>query len=509
MNEDIERYEQMLADDPQSRAFAPLAEAHRKLGNLDEAIRVAKAGLELHPGYSGGLVVLGRALYEKGELDNAAEILQKAVSENPESYLGQKFLGKVLMDKGDNKGAQSAFDAANFLSPEDEEVKRLLEEAKSKASPPEKMVYQEKKEEQGERAQIVTYEQKPTTVDGIELPPLPNDDGGGTFSFTSEDAADPAVVTPVPAAETDVLPGPMDDGAAGASEDDMTATVIEEEEVDQAMTIESFEDLGPEAAAFILEGEGVMDESLDPVTDELPPAARAPSGSDLADGEAPAAQATVPAPPAGLPEPPPEAESRMPEVRPAAVDPSPSTPPPAPGAEEGPGRGPAAAPLAPEQTRPREELPQPGPGTQAAVPVASEEPVPSAPPVQEPAAVAGPGTEPGGQAPEPAPPTPPSAEGVWKDQFSTETLADLYTQQGLVEKAVPIYRQILEQAPENEGVRRKLEALQLQRPAEAGPGTEAPLPGETPPGPSGDRGNQDVLSVLEGLLANVERIKRS
>ena len=125
----IGRYEKELAEDPQSRAFAPLAEAYRKAGRLDDAINTARVGLEVHPGYSAGLVVLGRALYEKGELDNAAETLQTAVNESPENYLGQKFLGKVLIDKGENKGALRALESANLLSPEDEEVVRLLDVA--------------------------------------------------------------------------------------------------------------------------------------------------------------------------------------------------------------------------------------------------------------------------------------------------------------------------------------------------------------------------------------------
>ena len=75
-DQDIQKYEQMLVEDPQSRAFAPLAEAYRKVGKLDDAIRVAETGLEIHPGYTGGLVVLGRAHFEKKELDKATEILE-------------------------------------------------------------------------------------------------------------------------------------------------------------------------------------------------------------------------------------------------------------------------------------------------------------------------------------------------------------------------------------------------------------------------------------------------
>ncbi|UCF88475.1 MAG: tetratricopeptide repeat protein [bacterium] len=478
----IQRYEKMLAEDPRSRAFAPLAEAHRKAGRLDEAIEVARAGLEVHPGYSGGLVVLGRALYEKGELDNAAEILQKAVTETPESYLGQKFLGKVLQDKGENQGALKALEAANMLSPEDDEVTRLLEEVKSKATPPPTMDYME--EEDGsltEKAQIVTYEQKPTTIDGVELPPLPTRDIEETFSFSGGETDDPADITPVdvkepspPAAE---IYAPTAEEAVGQ---DMTATVIEEEEIEQAMEIESLDELGPEAAAFIMEGEAAAADSEDALPEEAPPAA--------GQFEKPEAikPAWVPSSPAGV---------TAPEAAPEMAA-SPEQPPP--------GQIPEAA---------REARPEPAPAPE---PAPVQERVQSPEPIQEievrPAEAAT------GRPPEPAPPeaggsqfsVPGQGAGPERD-FSTETLADLYAQQGLTDKAVGIYRKILEQEPGNEAVRLKLNALKPEATFESGPlppevQKRASAP-EARPAPSDE--NREVLKTLEILLENAERMKRS
>jgi tetratricopeptide (TPR) repeat protein len=428
----IERYKQMLAEDPQSRAFAPLAEAHRKAGRLEEAIQVAKAGLDVHPGYSGGLVVLGRALYEKGELDNAVEVLQKAVTDTPESYLGQKFLGKVLKDKGENKGALAALEAANLLSPEDEEVSRLLDEVKSKATSPETMDYMEKETEPDEKAQIVTYEQKPTTVDGVELPPLPGGEIVDTYSFSGGGTDDPADVTPV-VVEEEILSADTNGSAANAvemAEEDMTATVIEEEEVEQTMEIDSLDELGPEAAAFIQEGENLVEDSME----DLPDDAFVAAGEVMEEVVIEAGEVHPAPEPASAPAPAPE---------------------------------PAPAPA------PEPELPS-------------------------------------------AVPEPPPQDTSREEQFSTETLADLYAQQGLIEKATNIYRQILDQAPDNETVKLKLDALEAQTPP-AHPPEPAPEPEpvpEPPPAapvqsqsPQKDE-NEDKLNVLEGLLENVERIKR-
>ena len=50
-----------------ARIFAPLAEAYRKAGLVDEAIEVAREGLRIHPNFVGGRVALGRALFDDAE----------------------------------------------------------------------------------------------------------------------------------------------------------------------------------------------------------------------------------------------------------------------------------------------------------------------------------------------------------------------------------------------------------------------------------------------------------
>ncbi|MCJ7499232.1 tetratricopeptide repeat protein [bacterium] len=452
----IQRYEQILLADPQSRAFAPLAEAHRKAGRLDDAINVARAGLELNPGYSGGLVVLGRALYEKGELDNAIEVLQEAVKDTPENYLGQKFLGKVLMAKGENKGALRALDAANLLSPEDEEVARLLDEVRNKAVNPPTMEYDENTADSSEKAQIVTYEQKPTTVDGIELSPLPAGEIEETFNFSGGGTADPADLTPVDV-EVEVIPvgtGGHEVTVADIDEEEMTAIVIEEEEVEQASDLESLDELGAEAASFILEGGSFVEESMESLPDEAP-----------ADEEF----------------------FLVEEEMEVAIEPeknfTPSADPPV-----------AAAP---------EAAPVP-----VFAPAPEPEPVPESEPAPAPEQVfaSGPAPKPElePRAGVPTPLDPPSGDA----QFSTETLADLYAQQGLIEKAANIYRRILDQAPENEAVKLKLNTLeeQTQPLVESVLEIKPPEEGQTQSTQKG--GNEDPLSILERFLENAERMRR-
>ena len=68
--------------------------------------------------------------------------------------------------------------------------------------------------------------------------------------------------------------------------------------------------------------------------------------------------------------------------------------------------------------------------------------------------------------PQPAP-RQPAAEGpsASTTPFSSSTLAELYFQQGLVERARDVYRQLLEQEPDNEKARHRLSELEHAAPA--------------------------------------------
>jgi hypothetical protein len=371
------------------------------------------------------------------------------------------------------------------------------------------MLYREKDEDSAGSAQIVTYEQKPTTVDGVELPPLPVGEKEGTFSFSGGDTVDPADVTPVPAVEEVFVPDVEEGGMTPGENngEDMTATLIEEEEVEQAMMIDSIDELGPEAASFILEGEGVLEDSMDQLPDKASVETEAPfEVEDIPEEEIVVTEA-VPYPPAGLPETQPAARVQDLGARPT--------------------REPVPAPASPSSPSSSDSMADEGTSTshnnagawvQDKPPGAADPGLPP-PPLAEAGSFSSPETAPRSTSepgPEPVPqgasttqPEPSSADSIREDQFSTETLADLYAQQGLIGKAVNIYRQILEQTPENETVRLKLDALQTQIPPDPEFSKESPIPGEMRQEHPDDHESRDVLSVLEGLLENVERIKRS
>ncbi len=114
----IERYQILYQEDPKSKVFAPLAEAYRKMGMIEEALQVAKEGVAFHPHFPSGRVALAKILLEKKQLEQAAEHLQHAVDISPENILAQSLLAKTMMDLRRPKDALKAYKMLLFLNPD-------------------------------------------------------------------------------------------------------------------------------------------------------------------------------------------------------------------------------------------------------------------------------------------------------------------------------------------------------------------------------------------------------
>src|SRR5688500_13654508 len=87
--------------DPEGRAFAPLADAYRRMGDLDQALEVLTDGLDRHGDFAPGFVVAGWVRRARGEAELAAEAFRSALAlddENTEALLG---LAEVADERGE------------------------------------------------------------------------------------------------------------------------------------------------------------------------------------------------------------------------------------------------------------------------------------------------------------------------------------------------------------------------------------------------------------------------
>ena len=145
-SEELEALEAAVADDPAAPQFALLAEAYRRAGRLDDARRVAVAGLAVRPEDTAGRLALGLALLDLGEAAAARYELERAMGSAagdaeltplPERDPDATFAGDVVMSQPDASAGEgvaddeleAAFAQAESLPDEMLDANRIAAEA--------------------------------------------------------------------------------------------------------------------------------------------------------------------------------------------------------------------------------------------------------------------------------------------------------------------------------------------------------------------------------------------
>lgn len=131
-DKNLDKYLREYQDNPRSRVFAPLAEAYRKSGLIDEAIDICKEGLEYHPNFISGMVALARAYFDKGLYSATIKELEKVVTDVPDNYLAQKLLAQSYSMIGDANNSLKSYKTVLFLNPHDEDAKKIIQEMEGK-----------------------------------------------------------------------------------------------------------------------------------------------------------------------------------------------------------------------------------------------------------------------------------------------------------------------------------------------------------------------------------------
>lgn len=124
----VERYEQILNQDPASTAFVELAKALIAKGDYARAIEVCQQGLSYHKDSVVGRVLWGKALIQLSRPAEAMEQFDQAIAidrENPHAY---NLIGEVLLHKGLYRSALPILKKAVALQPNDGRVRQWLEQ---------------------------------------------------------------------------------------------------------------------------------------------------------------------------------------------------------------------------------------------------------------------------------------------------------------------------------------------------------------------------------------------
>ena len=126
----VEKYEQMLAQDPSSTVFVELARAYLDRGDNDRAIQTCQQGVTHHPNSVVGRVLWGKALINTGKAADAMKQFDLAVNidrENPHAY---NLIGEALLRKGLYRSALPILRRASALQPNDGRINQWLEQTK-------------------------------------------------------------------------------------------------------------------------------------------------------------------------------------------------------------------------------------------------------------------------------------------------------------------------------------------------------------------------------------------
>jgi tetratricopeptide (TPR) repeat protein len=127
----IEKYQKLYESDPQSKVFAPLAEAYRKSGDTQKAYNICKKGVIQHPSFASGHVSMARIYKEMKEYDKSLHHLRKAIQLAPENIQAHNLMAEICVETRKPKEALNAFKQVLFLNPKDSKAKNSVKKLES------------------------------------------------------------------------------------------------------------------------------------------------------------------------------------------------------------------------------------------------------------------------------------------------------------------------------------------------------------------------------------------
>ncbi len=199
---EIEKLERRYAENPHGLTFAPLAEVHRKTGDVPRALELLIAGLELHPNYIPASIVLGRCHQDLGDLPAAEAAFAHVLRLDDENVIALKSLADI------NERLDRFGEAVSWL-------RRLVTVDRSNDEAREQLRHLEaRKKEAGVAAEPAVASTPALEV--IDLGPELADGSPGPVAAADEPKATPAELLPVELAALEPIRSTADHGRSEA-----------------------------------------------------------------------------------------------------------------------------------------------------------------------------------------------------------------------------------------------------------------------------------------------------
>ncbi|MDQ3388507.1 MAG: tetratricopeptide repeat protein, partial [Gemmatimonadota bacterium] len=125
--EEVQKLERYHTENPQGRYFVPLANAYRKLGEIDHAEALLREGLRRHPDYLSARIVLGRCLADRGADSDAIGEFTYVLSIDPQNLIALRTLGDMAGAAGRREEATRWYGELLAVDPRNEDARQALE----------------------------------------------------------------------------------------------------------------------------------------------------------------------------------------------------------------------------------------------------------------------------------------------------------------------------------------------------------------------------------------------
>ncbi|MGI9548662.1 MAG: tetratricopeptide repeat protein [Bdellovibrionales bacterium] len=130
----IRKYKSLLAKNPKSKIFCPIAQIYRMSKEFEKARKICLKGIQENPTYATGYIVLAKIYKDQNKIDLAFKSLNKAKELSPDNYQIYQLFGEIYREKKDLEKTLSAFKMVSFLKPWDQTAKKTVQHLENTVS---------------------------------------------------------------------------------------------------------------------------------------------------------------------------------------------------------------------------------------------------------------------------------------------------------------------------------------------------------------------------------------
>jgi tetratricopeptide (TPR) repeat protein len=124
----VQFYQEKLEANSQSLVFSRLADCYRKKGEIQQAIGVCMQGLQIHPDYVTGRVILGRCYLEQEKLKEATAEFVRVVELDRRNQVAVKMIADLYARQGMKEKAGDLYAYLLRMDPENQSLARLSQQ---------------------------------------------------------------------------------------------------------------------------------------------------------------------------------------------------------------------------------------------------------------------------------------------------------------------------------------------------------------------------------------------